>query len=259
MNGYVMFFRSSLNHRYFTNVKLWHFYQYCILKASRFPTKAMVGHQEIELGVGEFVFGRKQASEETGLSEQEIRTILTTLLRESKITQKSTNKFSIITVINYSSWQTQYQEINQQLTSKQPTNNQQITTYNKVKNVKNNKKAIVAKQPSGDHQLFIAWWSMAFKKLFGQPPTIDKKAAAQIQTMLKSVQDVRWLVVYASVLLTTEDAFYDKAGRTLGTLQGGLDKFKSCKPEYNIDLWREIGIAPPEGVQFNDWSFWETA
>lgn len=101
----------------------------------------MIGLQEIELSEGQFIFGRKKCSKETGLSEQIVRSCLQALKSTSNITIKSTNKFSIITIINWSSYQSEEEENNQQITIKstnnQPTNNQQITTYKNVKNVKN--------------------------------------------------------------------------------------------------------------------------
>lgn len=78
---------------------------------------------------------------ETGLSEQIVRSCLQALKLTSNLTIKSTNKFSIITIINWDIYQVDECEFNQQITSnltnKQPTNNQQITTYKNIKNIKN--------------------------------------------------------------------------------------------------------------------------
>jgi len=85
---------------------------------------------------GQLVTGRKQLSEWTGLSEQQIRTFLKRLKSTSNLTIKTTNKYSIITITN---WE-KYQETEENQPATQPTNNQQITTSKKLrkKEVKNN-------------------------------------------------------------------------------------------------------------------------
>ena len=87
----------------------------------------MVGMQEIHLKPGQFVFGRKVAAEECGLSEQTIRTCMEKLKNMKKLTIKPTNKFTIISVTNWGRYQDDEnqinQQINQQLTNKQPTTN----------------------------------------------------------------------------------------------------------------------------------------
>jgi len=100
----------------------------------------MVGNQEVVLNPGQFLFGRKSASMDTGLGQQTIRTALKMLISNQQVLVKSTNKYSIITIINWDTYQPQEIETNQQITSKlthkKPTNNQQITTDKNDKNVK---------------------------------------------------------------------------------------------------------------------------
>jgi hypothetical protein len=82
------------------------------------------GGREILLEPGQFIFGRRIASEETGLTEREIRTALASLIKLGILTNKSTNKFSIITIVNWSIYQAPEddndQQIDQQATSKRP-------------------------------------------------------------------------------------------------------------------------------------------
>jgi len=59
---------------------------------------AFLEGKTVELEAEEFIFGRKKCAEETGLSEQVIRTRLNRLLNHrwiSKISTKSTNKFTV--------------------------------------------------------------------------------------------------------------------------------------------------------------------
>ena len=80
---------------------------------------------------GSFVTGRKKLAEELGMSEQQIRTALKHLISTNEITIATTNKYSVITIVNYEMYQQVNQQNNQQLTNNQPTTNQQLTTSKK--------------------------------------------------------------------------------------------------------------------------------
>jgi hypothetical protein len=116
------------------------------MKATRIEREINVGNQIVKLYPGQLLFGRVSASHETCLSQQNIRTAIKLLSANQQITIKPTNKFSIITVNNWDSYQSDSDGANQQdqpkVTNRKPTDNQQITTnknVEKVKNVKNNK------------------------------------------------------------------------------------------------------------------------
>jgi hypothetical protein len=84
---------------------------------------------------GQVVIGRKALADDLHLSEQQIRTALDKLSTTKEITTESTNKFTIVTICKYDTYQTFNDDISVQitnsLTNNQPTNNQQITTSNK--------------------------------------------------------------------------------------------------------------------------------
>lgn len=81
---------------------------------------------------GQLVTGRKALAAQTGLSEQTVRTSLNHLKSTGEITIASTNKFSVITVINYGKFQDISEmltsTLTSNLTSDQPATNQQLTT-----------------------------------------------------------------------------------------------------------------------------------
>lgn len=122
--GYVRLWRKSLDTGWLRNHELWAFWSYCLLKASHKEHDTLVGLQIVRLMPGQFIFGRKKASLETGLTEQEIRTILDFLKKAGNLTIKTTNKFSIISIVNWHIYQPQENENNQQtnqpLTNKEP-------------------------------------------------------------------------------------------------------------------------------------------
>jgi len=125
--GYVRLWRKSLDAGWIKNHKLWAFWSYCLMKATYREFDAIIGLQVVHLLPGQFVFGRKKAAKETGLTEQEIRTIIDFLRKCENLTIKTTNKFSVITITNWSTYQGEEIEnnqlINQQLTNKEPHTN----------------------------------------------------------------------------------------------------------------------------------------
>jgi hypothetical protein len=119
--GYVRLWRKSLDAGWIKNHKLWAFWSYCLMKASHKEYDAIVGLQVVHLIPGQFIFGRRKASEETGLTEREIRTIIAFLINCGNLTIKTTNKYSIITIVNWHIYQPQEIE-NDQLNDKQMSN-----------------------------------------------------------------------------------------------------------------------------------------
>ena len=65
--GYVKLWRKSLDAGWIRNHKLWTFWTWCLMKASHKEHDTVVGCQAVHLLPGQFIFGRKKASEETGL------------------------------------------------------------------------------------------------------------------------------------------------------------------------------------------------
>ena len=137
--GYIKLWRKLKEWEWYRNSETLHLFLHLMLNANYKDTRFM-GY---EIKRGDIVCGRKQLCADTGISEQSIRSCLERLKSTSEITSKSTNKFSIITLCNYETYQSDILEINQQnrqqLTSDQPATNQQLTTS---KEGKKEKKAI---------------------------------------------------------------------------------------------------------------------
>jgi hypothetical protein len=132
--GYVKVWRKISDAGWFKNHKLCTFWLWCLTKASHKEYDMIVGCQQVHLMPGEFIFGRKAASKELRMSEQSIRTLLDFLKTTSNITIKVTNKFSIISIVNWNTYQVEENEINhqsnQRLTNKQPATNHKQTHKN---------------------------------------------------------------------------------------------------------------------------------
>jgi len=131
--GWIKLHRRFLKWEWFELSEMIKLFIYFLLKAN-FENKNWKG---IEVKRGQFITGRKQLSKDLQMSEQMIRTCIGRLKSTNEITIQSTNKYSIITVLNYDSYQllnSDHQPAKQPAT--QPTSNQQATTTKKDKNIK---------------------------------------------------------------------------------------------------------------------------
>ena len=130
--GYVKLWRKSLDSGLLQNHKLWVFWTWCLMKATHKRTKQPVGMQVINLDPGQFIFGRKKAAAETGLSERNVRTCINTLKNLENLTIKTTNKFSVITIVNWDTYQQEDAANDQQTTSKRPASDHKQEHKNNI-------------------------------------------------------------------------------------------------------------------------------
>ena len=150
MTGWIKLHRKLLDSPIFQNEKLFKVFAYCLMKASHKEHTQLVGRRVVHLQKGQFVFGRKRASEELRLKESTVRDYVKLLEKLGTIDIKSDNKFSVITVVNWAVYQND-EEISdskndkksttnqQQMDNKSTSNQQQINTNKNVKNEKNDK------------------------------------------------------------------------------------------------------------------------
>ena len=142
LNGFVKLHRKMVEWGWYSDCVVKDVFIHILMVATFRPT-TYLGH---ELKPGQAVIGRKKMAGELGFSEQQIRTALKKLESTGEITLKSTNRFTIATVENWSFYQCCDDDDNQQITNKQPTSNQQATNkqphLKNVKNVKNVKKSV---------------------------------------------------------------------------------------------------------------------
>lgn len=92
----------------------------------------------INLKPGQVVFGRDEWARKTGISPRSLRTCLERLKSTNELTIETTNRFSILTVVNWKEYQAAGESATSKTTSeptnKRPTNDQQPTTSKECKN-----------------------------------------------------------------------------------------------------------------------------
>lgn len=147
MNGnWIKIYRSLLDWEWYKTPNMFHFFSHCLLKAN-YKDKRWQG---IVIPRGSFITSRATLAHETGLSEQQIRTCIERLKSTSELTSKTTNRFTLLTVVKYEDYQQKEElptsESTSHLTNKQPASNQPATTTKEIKNNKEDKNIIPARE-----------------------------------------------------------------------------------------------------------------
>lgn len=149
--GFITLHRRILEWEWYSDANTCRLFFHLLLSANHKDKK----WQGKEIKRGQLVTGLHSLSEQTGLSIQQIRTSMNRLKSTGEITSKATNKFSLVTVVKYNSYQDKEGLDNKQnnklgnkrTTNEQQSTNNQSTTTNNDNNGNNvNKKVIKAKK-----------------------------------------------------------------------------------------------------------------
>jgi len=128
MSGWIKLHRQILEWEWYSDNNCFRLFTHLVLKAN-YKQKRFKG---IELKKGSIVTSRDILARETGLSSQQIRTALNKLISTNEVTSVTSSQGTIIQIVNYEKYQVETNEI----TNEQPTDNQRVTTNNKVKKEK---------------------------------------------------------------------------------------------------------------------------
>lgn len=132
-NGWIKLHRKLLENPLKTN-PLWAWlWVVLLLKANHKEAQIIWNGSPITIKAGQFITGRKELSKDSGIKESTIERVLNYLESGQQIKQEKTNKYRVITIVN---WKT-YQAENNNLDNKKTTGGQPADTN---KNEKNNKK-----------------------------------------------------------------------------------------------------------------------
>ena len=141
MEGWIKLYRKFLKWEWIDVPEMVSLFIHLLLTAA--PTDT--AWHGIDICKGQLVTSINSLKKTTGLTTQQIRTCLDRLKSTHEITIKPTNKYSIITICNYETYQfvktednTQdNKQSNKQATNKQQTNNTQDKEYKNIENINN--------------------------------------------------------------------------------------------------------------------------
>jgi hypothetical protein len=130
--GYILLWRKALSSAAFQDPVTWKIFCWCLLRANYEPLPWDATGEEIKIERGQFVTGRFSAAKELKLHESTIYRNLKKLEKFGAISLKSNNKYTVVTICNYESYQDPSFSIeqpanNQRTTSEQPANTNKET------------------------------------------------------------------------------------------------------------------------------------
>lgn len=175
--GWIKIHRALLDHWCATEPEALAVWVRLICEANFEDKKANVYGQLVDVKRGQVVYGRKEFSKRSGVTEMKLRRIMSMLESDGMIIQHKRSKFTLVSITYYE----EYQDSNQQATSKQPANNQQTTTPKEVKNLRS--KETDSTSPDGDQKqqskraLYVEM-ATRFMELLPNMPPVDLKANA---------------------------------------------------------------------------------
>lgn len=146
--GYIKLYRKIKLKGWYKNSKYVHLWVHILLKANHKQSEFMWNDKIIIIKEGQFITGRKQLSEETGLAQSTIEKILKIFEKEHQIEQQKTNKFRLITVINWKEYQGNGHQKEQQTDNRRTTDGQQMDTNKNDNNEKNEKNENILQRES---------------------------------------------------------------------------------------------------------------
>ena len=146
MIGHVILHRDVMEWEWYQNSNVFRLYVHLILKAN-FKDKMWQGQL---IKRGQLITSISHLASELMISVQSIRTALSKLEHSNNIVLKSTNRFTLITIVNYNKYQTAKSYINNQHSN----NKQSTTTKERNNNNKVNKEKIEARLVKFKKQVF---------------------------------------------------------------------------------------------------------
>jgi hypothetical protein len=158
VNGWIKLHRKVIDNPIFDKPELFKLFVYCLLAAGHEEKKIIWNGKDEILPKGSFITGREKLSKELKQSESMVRRNLKILENISVITRKSTNKYTVINVVNYGIYQGSDLEIDQPATNQRPTSDQPATTNKNYKNYKNKELKHISDSPPLFSPDFERFW-----------------------------------------------------------------------------------------------------
>jgi len=153
--GWICLHRKITEWEWYDDANTFRVFIHCLIRANHKDSQ----WRGVNLKKGQFISSRAKLSTELALTEQKLRTALDKLKTTNEVTSEGTSQHTVFTVVNYDKYQSTNQQSNQannqRITSKQPADNQPITTDNNDNN--DNKEEIYVDQeqkpakPNGKH------------------------------------------------------------------------------------------------------------
>lgn len=134
--GYVRVWRRLTDSGLLQHPRALQLFMHLLLTATSKPCRRIVAGAPLELKPGDVVTGRERLAQELGATVREIRTAMDILKKMEIVTTKATNKYSVVSIINWDRYQYERPaERPAKQPAERPASDQQATTEQEVKNI----------------------------------------------------------------------------------------------------------------------------
>lgn len=171
--GFVIVPRELMQNAWYGHSPTIHLYLHCLLRANYVDSE----WRGITIKRGQFVTSLHSLSQETGLTVKQLRSALDRLKRANYVASKATNKYRVITVLNYDDIQIRASK----KANKGQTKGKQRATDNNI----NNKSNIVGQTPTAYSSEIKAVVDYLNSKLGSHYLTSTKSTRKHITARLK--------------------------------------------------------------------------
>ena len=120
--SWIKLYRKLLESPIFENEKALKVWIWCLLKATYTERDQLVGRQIVHLEKGQFVTGRKKASQELKMKERTVYDYFRSLENLKMLVVKTNNKFSVVTITNWEDYQIEELKTNSKINNNATTN-----------------------------------------------------------------------------------------------------------------------------------------
>jgi len=169
--GYVKLYRKIEDSGLLQHPYAFSLFSYLLVKSAWKPFKYATRYGIINIRQGQCVIGRKDLAQKLRQTEAQIRGNLNFLKKLEIIASHATNRFSIITIINYSQYQSDKPKTASKTASSSPAARQQLTTDKALKH-----KNIIK---------YVSYFSEAFKGRYQVEPRLSYKVSGQLADLIK--------------------------------------------------------------------------
>lgn len=194
---WLKLYRKSVESRVFKNPNLWKVWTWCLMKAAyreRWVT-VQTGRTSIEVKVepGQFVFGRFSAADELGMKPSSVWKRMQKLQKLENLNINSDIKYSLITIINWESYQGLENNCDSNGDSGVTAEEQSGDTNKKVKKVKKVKKETYIGSPLTSYQ-YPDWLNKTLWQDFHRMRSRIKKPITTARTITGLLNKLEKLV-----------------------------------------------------------------
>jgi len=145
--GWLKLHRKSTRSRVFQNDSLWKLWTWCLMRANFETEWATIrsgrGSTEVEVGPGQFIFGRKSAARELKMKPSTLWKRMLKLKSIGNLNIESNTQYSLVTIVNWDSYQGHEEKRNtesdSQGTAKEQPSDSQVTQVRTIRTIKNEK------------------------------------------------------------------------------------------------------------------------